>query len=220
MTEIPLWYEDLEVFPKPLTAPGSRKNWPTEGTRREVPYSKTEQLLFRELEFLRVRTAVIQVAVGPDGFRLNGGFRANARARHPGVVLNLTTPYGPLTFATDLYQHWQANVRAVALALEGLRRLDRYGITRSGQQYQGWSALPPGTGEAPVDEIRVMTAEMAAKIICETAGAPDLTSLWTTLPPEVRASLYRTAIKKAHPDTGGDPDLAAEVTEAAAVLDV
>ena len=220
MTEIPLWYEDLEVFPKPLTPSSSRKHWPTQGTQREVPYRDTEQLLLTELYHLRVKTAVIRVAVGADGFRLDGGFRANAKAAHPGVVLNLTTRHGPLTFATDLYWHWQSNVRAIGLGLEGLRRLERYGITRSGQQYRGWSALPPGGSSDSPPEPTEMTEAAARHIICTTAGAADLVELWVTLPKEVQTSLYRTAIKKAHPDSGGTEALASEITQAAAVLGV
>lgn len=36
---------------------------------------------------------------------------------------------------------WQINLRAIALGLEALRKLDRYGITSRGEQYTGWRAI-------------------------------------------------------------------------------
>jgi hypothetical protein len=37
------------------------------------------------------------------------------------------------------------NARAIALGLEALRKVDRYRITKRGERYTGWSALPPAT---------------------------------------------------------------------------
>jgi hypothetical protein len=61
---------------------------------------------------------------------------------------------------------WQHNVRAIALGLEALRKVDRYGITRRGEQYAGWKALPAGIGIGATH----MTSEVATKVIIEESG--------------------------------------------------
>jgi hypothetical protein len=38
---------------------------------------------------------------------------------------------------------WQDNLRAVALGLEALRRVERYGIAQRGEQYAGWRRADP-----------------------------------------------------------------------------
>lgn len=45
-----------------------------------------------------------------------------------------------LVYATDACEFWQHNVRSIALGLEALRAVDRYGISRRGEQYAGFRA--------------------------------------------------------------------------------
>ncbi len=68
------------------------------------------------------------------------------------VVFSL---HGPLRYATDAHERqyaglgmegWQADVGAIALALTALRAVDRYGVSRRGEQYTGWRALPATSG--------------------------------------------------------------------------
>src|SRR5690606_5164123 len=84
-----------------------------------------------------------------DDIRLDGLPRANARPGHQGVVLAFDSKYGPLKYATDTFDRWQDNLRAIALGLESLRRVDRYGITKRGEQYTGWRQLPAGGESEP-----------------------------------------------------------------------
>ncbi len=54
-------------------------------------------------------------------------------------------PAKRLVYATDACEFWQHNVRSIALGLEALRAVDRYGISRRGEQYAGFrAALTPG----------------------------------------------------------------------------
>lgn len=220
-TEVPLTWDSLDVFPEKLREPRERIDWP--GRRAgggRVSYSESEELLKKELGMMRARTALLQVAAGHDGFTRTGMLRANARVEHPGVVLVVTDRDGAqLNFATDLYLYWQDNVRAIALGLEGLRRLERYGITRGGKQYTGWKALPPG-GYTPPPQ-RDLTEQEAVDVIARLAHLGDThTETWRNWPEGIKKTALREAVKNAHPDAGGaDADMQ-DLTEARRVLSV
>jgi hypothetical protein len=89
----------------------------------------------------------ITMGVGLDEYdiRQDGQPRANARARiHPGVEISFDSrDHGRQTFATDEYDDWQDNVRAIALSLEALRAVERWGVSK-GRQYTG--LRPPAAG--------------------------------------------------------------------------
>ena len=56
-------------------------------------------------------------------------------------------PSKRLVYATDCCMFWQHNLRSIALGLEALRAVDRYGISRRGEQYAGFrAALTTGEG--------------------------------------------------------------------------
>lgn len=152
---------------------------PTRGRRRsafKAGWSDTVILLEREVGLLGGRQAVMQIAVTEEDLRLDGRIRANARPPHPGVIVSFESRHGPLEYATDVFDDWQDNVRAIALGLEALRKVDRYGIAKRGEQYRGWKALSAG-GPSP-------------------ARGEDLIREHGS----VKAALHAT-----HPDKGGDP---------------
>lgn len=186
-------------------------------------WSSTVELLEREVDMIAARgvsEAAIQLAIYESDLRLDGWIRANARPAHPGVIVAFESRYGPLRYHTDYFASnyemagWQANVRAVALGLEALRRVDRYGITKDGEQYKGWNALPPGTPMGAA-----MTVDDAARFIAEHSGwwPEEVGALIDQ--PEVMLDAYRTAAKRLHPDTGGDPDLFRRLQEARELLE-
>ncbi|MBJ8342807.1 molecular chaperone DnaJ [Antrihabitans sp. YC3-6] len=113
-----------------------------------APWRATLKLLDKELFNLgtgrRNAPAVLQIAMREQDFRIDGLPRANARPTHPGVILSIDSKHGPLTYPCDKFTTWQDNLRAIALALEALRKVDRYGITASGEQYTGWRAIESG----------------------------------------------------------------------------
>lgn len=165
--------------------------WPGELTRSRrraqfsAPWGSTISLLERELTNLAARKAVFQVALEERDFRLNGTPRARATASHPGVILAFDSKYGPLKYAVDTFTKWDDNVRAIALAMEALRAVDRYGVTKRGEQYTGWKALIAGDDG--------------------TFGLYDRESALEWLSLEWDGDL-RTALMETHPDRGGDPD--------------
>ena len=189
------------------------EHWPGKLTANRVssqfsaPWRATLDLLDRELWHLgpagRNAPAVLQIAMREQDFRLDGMPRANARPEHPGVILAIESTKGPLSFPCDRFVTWQDNLRAIALSLEALRKLDRYGITPNAEQYTGWKQLPSAS-EPP------MTTHGAEYLIRQVAMMTDNTGLSVVL---------RRARFIAHPDrNGGDTAQWDRVEAAAEVL--
>lgn len=167
-----------------------------------VKWSDTLDLLERELRELRGKNVVMQLDVELFQLRNDGMIRAGAIPRTPRVILSFDSKHGPLSYPCDRFSDWQANVRAIALALEALRKVDRYGVTRQAEQYKGWAKLPaPGAA---------MSRSEAASIIAEHSGIPASDILGS---PATLVDAYRKAAAKTHPDAGGDPNDSALRTE-------
>ena len=107
----------------------------------------TLTLLRKEVAELRKpgTPVVLQIAMREQDFRIDGLPRANAKPAHPGVILSIESRHGALSYPCDRFDQWQDNVRAIALGLEALRKVDRYGITKRGEQYRGWIAIESAT---------------------------------------------------------------------------
>lgn len=176
------WPGELHRFDMRQRAP-FRTEWP-----------RTEQLLEREIvRHLRGKDVVFELALDAYDIRLDGGLRTNARpTRHPGIVISFGSRHGPQRYFTDKYTDWRGNARAIALGLEALRAVDRYGITRRGEQYTGFGKLPAPAADMSVDE---------ALELLRTHGG------------------FRAAAMKTHPDVGGDAVLFRRVTAAKAKLE-
>jgi hypothetical protein len=183
-------------------------------------WSKCIRDLDRELDFLAAENVVIEVDVEERHIRIDGMLRADAKATSPAVRLAFDSSEGPLTYATDVFERpswrregmredWQHNLYAIVLGLEALRRVDRYGITQRGEQYQGFKQL--GAGRAMPSSH--MTSDEAAHTIRKYAdhhgGDVDL------------AALLKRARFATHPDRhAGDRTAWDQVEEAAKVLRV
>lgn len=101
-------------------------------------------LLKRELKMLQARNIVIQLALRENQIRNDGWPYASARPAHPGIIIAFDSRYGPLKYATDKFHTFAENLRGLAKSLEALRMVDRYGVTKSGEQYKGWKELASG----------------------------------------------------------------------------
>jgi hypothetical protein len=175
------------------------EKWPGEKRlsykRQDAPfraaYAKTLDLLERELRHLRAKQIVIQAYFDRASIRNDGWPRSSARPKEPGVVVSFIGKAGEMAFPCDTYKDWEDNIRAIALSLEALRRVDRYGVTHHNEQYKGWAKLPPASDR--------MSARDALAFIQLYAGMAPTSR-------EKLAEAYRIAARKLHPDTGGSPD--------------
>ena len=75
----------------------------------------------------------------------------------PAVIIAFESKHGPLKYATDVFDHWHANLRAIALGLEALRKVERYGITQRGEQYTGFRTWNSGI-EMPAAQMTELEA--------------------------------------------------------------
>ncbi len=192
------------------------EQWPgkeTPGYNRDkspfsAKWSDTLDLLERELRELRGKQVVMQIDVELHQLRNDGMLRSTATPRSPRVILAFESKHGPLSYPCDKFTDWQANVRAIALALEALRKVDRYGVTRQAEQYKGWAKLP--APNAP------MSKQEAAAILAEHSGiwAGDI-----LVNAEKRQEAARKAMTKTHPDAGGNADDAKRVNAARQILE-
>lgn len=192
-----------------------------EATRFKSKWGSTLELLDREVGALKGRDVVIEIDVTESDLKLNGELRANAKPSSSAVVLAFESKHGPLMYRCDRFYtpyygqgpEWQHNLRAIALTLEALRAVDRYGATETGQQYAGFKALPGGRA-MPASH---MTTVEACRILSELSGTPITPG---ESEQSVRARL-RTARAAAHPDrNNGNRELWDQVEQASVVLGV
>jgi hypothetical protein len=185
-------YRPLPVWPHPVTR---NRRW----RPFKASWSQTMALLDRELHHLAGRNVIIAIGLTERDIRLDGRPRADAKTpAHPGVELSFDSRYGRLTYPTDVCSHWDDNVRSIALGLEALRAVDRYGVSQKGQQYAGWKELPSGIGRGVV----IASTDAAWDILDTAAGGLELQG------DEARDLewLYRRAAKRTHPDQGGSDE--------------
>lgn len=196
------WPDELTVdpigeWPGTLTVARRRSDFAS-------TWTQTLELLDRETRMLGRKNVRLQVAIPPQHFRLDGRPRTTAKAEHPGVILTLDSRHGALSYPCDTFDGWQDNVRAIALALEALRKVDRYGVTRGGEQYRGFLAL---------DAAPALSVHEAWRLLWGAAGY-DVATVPTGMSPRIAAEVVRKAKRRTHPDTGGNAEAFPRVTEA------
>lgn len=201
-------------------------------TRFSAKWAETEQLLLDEVDRLDGRDLVIEVDLREQDLRLDGTIRANAReAETPAVVVAFESRrHGPMLYRCDTFEapyswqgpHWQHNVRAIALTLQSLRAVDRYGATETGQQYAGFKALPAGRAMPASHMTRTAAAEVLERIAIGDEGPARARTLAAMAnDPAVVVQIWKEARKVAHPDRrGGDHTVWDQVEQAARVLGV
>ena len=193
--------------------------WPGEATkgrehaRFRSTYAKTLDLLETELSKVRAKETTVQAFFRLDQIRNDGWPYSQAKPSSPGVILSFRTKDGALSFPCDRYHTLDDNLRAIALSLEALRAVDRYGVTKRAEQYAGWKRI-----EAPSAN-SFATMEDAAAYIAQSAGLPHPSHRIIT-DTELRQTVYRQAARRLHPDAAtGDHDLFVKLQQANAMLE-
>ena len=120
-------------------------------------YQGTLDLLEHELQKLSARDIVIEAEFATSEIRNDGWPRGRATPKGPAVILSFTKRSGsqqiPVAMPCDTFDDWEDNLRGIALSLEALRAVDRYGVTRSGEQYAGFAQIsaPAASDNMTVD---------------------------------------------------------------------
>jgi len=174
----------------------------------ETRFSETTKLLEREIGHLkpRVGSVIISTFHRPSEIRKDGMLRAETRMPdYPGVIVEFDSNdtkqkrYVKIQFVCDKFKDWKANVRAIALGMEALRKVERYGITSAQEQYEGFKAkaLPPRVvlGES-------MNFADAQSFIVHKAGVPE----GRINDGQQLDMFFRQAAIFCHPDKGGSHD--------------
>lgn len=156
---------------------------PKQRDQFDSTWSQTLALLQSEIEIVDGRDPIIGIVADYSQFNLDGQLRGNAKVNHPGAEVSFESGGRRLVFYTDAFGVLQSNLRAIALGLKALRAVSRYGITEGlGAQYSGFASLTSG-GPDPV----------RGKVLVERHGS------------------VAEALKRTHPDQGGDPRQLADV---------
>jgi len=117
------------------------------------------------------------------------------------AVYWITSANAERVMACDRWYGVHENIRAIGLAVDGLRAIDRAGASQiMDRAYSAFGALPPAPGAAVV------------RPWWEVLGFPqDLLEALSTPVVEAR---YRELAKRHHPDVGGKPEALRELTQA------
>ena len=114
------------------------------------------------------------------------------RIDDPGAALYFTRDDRQLVMAQDRFVHIDDNIRSLALAIEGMRQMERHGgATMMDKAFSGFAALPPPS--RPWFQVLEISPV-------------------SSLP--VAEAAYRALAKSRHPDAGGTAEAMAELNEA------
>lgn len=151
-------------------------------------YSQTLKLLEAELRQLRAKEITIQA--GFKRVRDDGWPYSSSKPDHPAVALQFRAAKGVLVFRAHRYSRFEDNLRAIAMTLQALRAVDRWGVVE-GQQYTGFRQI-----EAPAAEDK-MTDQAAAAWL---AFFSDYSSTDLLGSREKLDLAYKQTLLKLHPD--------------------
>jgi hypothetical protein len=158
----------------------------------KMPHNKSLDLLEYELRKLDASDVIIECGFDFQQIRNDGWPRSGVAPTHPGIVLYFDGRDGAMRFPAGEYADWRANLHAIALTLENLRAIDRYGVTvGQHQQYLGFKALP-----APL--LKIDTLEAAALFV--SANSDGVKEDAVIGSPNVWRGVYRVIASRLHPD--------------------
>jgi hypothetical protein len=196
---------DARFSPQPWTRPTTPMTM-RRHARFRTTYARTLQKLQDELEKIGATEILFECSFASNQIRLDGWPKANQAPQYNGIAVSFNHPkVGRVEYVTDRYFLWTDNLHAIALTLEALRGVERWGVVASGQQYTGFKALEAG-GNGSTG--RRGAAVWIAKLLREdpVQQKPIVDTLLGG-PAVDQTRLIRDARKHAHPDTGGSQEM-------------
>jgi len=200
---------DARFSPQPWTRPATPKTQRKHGNFR-TSYTRTLEKLQYELEKIGATEILFECSFHANQIRLDGWPKANQSPEYNGIAVSFNHPeVGRVEYVTDRYFLWQDNLHAIALTLEALRGVERWGVVASGQQYTGFKAIESGNGSrrpAAVWIAKLVEPDDAERQKVVVDGLLTKSSHMTKV-------VVRQAKIRAHPDTGGSHDMYQLLTE-------
>lgn len=194
----------------PRTSPEARRSSKF-GQKRNgqvSPYEAAKDV-HRELDRMVGTSFVSITSMLPT--RHDGLPYSDGRVDQPGVAVWFVHHGHERVLACDAWSTPGENMRAIALTLDALRGMERWGVAEAVERaFAGFAALPAGGDTAP-EQPPAPKKRPWREVI---GGA------WPELEPAellvLAKARHRRAIATAHPDAGGDHDRAAELNAALA----
>lgn len=167
-----------------------KKDYQRNSSRYELDFARARDELLRELRLIGARDVVLSsnVPLRRDGLPL----ASTSEPSDPGVAVYWTDRKGrPRVIACDVWRRVRENLRAVGLAIESLRALERTGASELLERaFAGFARLPEGP-----DHWGVLGVSRGSS------------------KPQIDAR-FRELARQHHPDRGGDPSVMATITAA------
>lgn len=206
----------LRIPIKPIiTWPGRRNENPISSPFRST-YSQTVNLIDTELDHAKAvnDSWFIQMFVRPEDIRNDGELRSKAKPAAPGIIFTFERFTGEgqktaaVSFPCDRFWDWKDNLRAIALSMQALRRVERYGVFKYADIINRLG-LPEASGSTSRFD--------AAAFISKHSGVSESDILDRGM---INIAFKRAAVKL-HPDNlhNGSEELFRQLTEAKTVLE-
>jgi hypothetical protein len=166
----------------------------------KMPAGKTRYLLSRELELLGAQDVVVSsnIMVRADGMP----YARQPQVDDPGVVLYFMLDGAEVSIPCDRWSSVDANLRAIGMAIEAIRGMERWGTGQMVKAaFRGFAALPASASSGtPVRPHRAWW---------------DVLQVSRDAPKDLVTVAYKLARRNAHPDmNGGSEELFNEVQQA------
>lgn len=178
----------------PMGWPRTPDPWPAGNKFGDNTIWKASRGLHAELE----RMGAEDIQMSSDlVLRLDGMPRSGQSVpRDTGVAIYFTRDGEKLVIACDLYNRCEANIRAIALIVESMRRIERYGGDKMMKR--------AFTGFAQITGPQAATIKPWWMVL----GVNSDCDLWDA------EAAFREKAKTAHPDAGGSADAMARLNKA------
>jgi len=179
----------MSVRAYPLQWP---KSWPKTDAKKREPGQQFKQSLAAALNGLRLE---VQRLGGKDLVLSSNYSLGNEHPKEPGVVAYFDYDGKPVAIPCDRWARVEANVRAIALTIEAMRGMERWGAKHMiTAMFSGFTALPSRTGPSCWDVLGIKSEPMPTE--------------------QVVMAAYRTKAQTAHPDKGGSQEAFVELNNA------